>query len=96
MSCSIIVAWHENRDPSSIASGEHSPIPFHLQNILSYKFVRLANIWYIKYVFNATVILVKFKLEKKSQKPLLACVQSYERFYEIWSLTIGLTMRIKV
>ena len=25
MSCSIIVAWHENRDPSSIASGEHSP-----------------------------------------------------------------------
>ena len=25
MSCSIIVAWHENRGPSSIASGEHSP-----------------------------------------------------------------------
>ena len=25
MSCSIIIAWHENRDPSSIASGEHSP-----------------------------------------------------------------------
>ena len=25
MSCSIIVARHENRDPSSIASGEHSP-----------------------------------------------------------------------
>ena len=33
MSCSIIVAWHENRDPSSIASGEHSPNSNQHQNI---------------------------------------------------------------
>ena len=36
MSCSIIVAWHENRDPSSIASGEHSPNIYIYINIYIY------------------------------------------------------------
>ena len=39
MSCSIIVAWHENRDPSSIASGEHSPTIFIYLSLYTYRYI---------------------------------------------------------